>query len=109
MSDLDKQVVEALGYRYFEYTDGLGNKGIHAYFADHQSIGRAYSPSTNWEQCGELIKEYKICVAPRDNGEGKEWGAFTLVIGEVPGKVLSGATPQEAVCRAVIAMKDGET
>jgi len=62
-----------------------------------------FSPSTNWSQCGKLIEEYKVTVEWYE-GFG-EWSAYT----DDASKNFYEATPQEAVCRAVIAMKEGET
>jgi len=99
MSDLDRQVAEALGW----HEDCTGK----LLDSDQQFKGYAvdFSPSTNWEQCGKLIEGYGVNITyllhSRDYVEAWPSGKYTCK--------SKGATPQEAVCRAVIAMKEGET
>lgn len=61
-----------------------------------------YSPSTNWQQAGELIDKYAMGVQA---GFVNEWRA----IYKQNGKYIPGKTAQTAICRAVIAAKIGFT
>jgi len=93
MSDLDRQVAKALRW------------GKQTHTGDYYEGSEVYSPSTNWEQCGKLIEEYGINITlEKSRVPSERWGAY------FSGRQYHrGATPQEAVCRAVIAMKEGET
>ena len=64
-----------------------------------------YQPSTNRVQWAELIEEFKIHLDPPILNQG--WEAFSA-------KALSmyrqqGSTPAEAICKAVVASKWGDT
>jgi len=106
VSDLDRQVAEALGLNLATHFNFVPEQGV-TYLATGKSypdpVAVKFCPSTNWEQYGKLIKEYKISVywSSRYNC----WKGFEL--GTNTG-AATGATPQEAVCRTVIAMKEGQ-
>ena len=57
-----------------------------------------YSPSTNWDQCGELIESRPIRLL------GSKQSGYTCNLDNGSG---TGSTPQEAICRAVVASKYG--
>ncbi|MEQ1977134.1 phage protein NinX family protein [Xenorhabdus sp. SGI240] len=87
-------------------TIGLCND-IHIEFAGKS---KPYSPSTNWEQCGQLIERY-IDDLTHMAFRGDHWvancravrvGDFSIF------KTQTGDTPQIAICRAVVAAKLGD-
>lgn len=59
-----------------------------------------YTPSTNWQQVGELVEKYAMGVQA---GFVNEWQA----VYNQNGKRIPGKTAQTAICRAVIAAKIG--
>lgn len=59
-----------------------------------------YTPSTNWQQVGELVEKYAMGVQA---GFVNEWQA----VYRQNGKRIPGKTAQTAICRAVIAEKIG--
>lgn len=66
--------------------------------------GGFFSPSTNWEQCGPMIEEFKIELLAA--GEG--WCVPVWLSGEVLDSHSWSRTPQEAICRAVVRAKFGD-
>ena len=115
MSDLDKRVAEALGYEIedregvdFYIDTARSAKYMHTFVV---SSVFSFTPSTNWQQAGELLEKYKIAVTPPLYGR-PDWSA------EV--KVPKGddnhrfhfhnyaPTPQEAICLAVIALLESK-
>ena len=64
-----------------------------------------YRPSTDWQQAGELIEKFKVKVW---YSSGK-WVAETYKRNRVDITVWGvSSTPQEAICRAVVASVYGE-
>jgi hypothetical protein len=59
-----------------------------------------WAPHLNWHQCGGLIEKYSISITPCTDGWYAECG--------VSHADAYGDTPQEAVCRAVVADMFGE-
>jgi len=101
MSELDRDVAEALGM-------SLDDKGFPYAVCDDPDYRmvtpEAFTPSTNWQQAGELLEEYKICIQILKSGiwnaaATSEWNDKTQVFAE---------SPQEAICKAVIALKESE-
>ena len=64
------------------------------------AMKHGYSPTTNWQQCGELIEKHEVLLSY--DVESFLWYAM------VDRSVVNGATPQEAICRAVVASVYGE-
>ena len=96
---LDKMEIQSIGSYW------VNVKADKFYAAERDSDGNLFHPSTNWEQCGKLIEEYKMNLWPfyKDNREFSHWVA---IAGD---GVSRGATPQEAACRALIAsMENGD-
>lgn len=71
-----------------------------------ETLGYNWAPSTAWSQGGPLIQKYNIAVCPRiegDEGDGWLWLAGT-------GRhLLDGMTVLVAACRAIVAVKFGDT
>ena len=57
-----------------------------------------YTPSTDWQQCGELIEKFKPVLHVGNVYTRCEIGDANIV----------ATTPQEAICRAVVASVYGE-
>ncbi|MEI9569465.1 phage protein NinX family protein [Atlantibacter hermannii] len=66
---------------------------------------KTFSPSTNWSQCGELVKPHEVAFAPHP--VGKLWRACALKA-PINNVIEEGETPQIAICRAVVAAKLGD-
>ncbi|CDG21039.1 conserved protein of unknown function [Xenorhabdus poinarii G6] len=69
-----------------------------------------YSPSTDWEQCGQLIEKY-IDDLTHMAFRGDHWVAncrAVLVDDFSIFKTQTGDTPQIAICRAVVAAQSGD-
>jgi len=109
ISDLDKKVAEVLGLEVnFKVS---GTDGYHTIFLKRSgkfNFTGEFTPSTNWQQAGELLEEYDLTLQCRtafseSSGQHK-WFAYAA------GKYGDGAapTPQEAICKAVIALKEKE-
>lgn len=66
-----------------------------------------YTPSTNWQQAGELVEKYEISLGK--HGSLEIWAADLNPhnIGTL-GKNWHGPTPQIAICRAVVASVYGD-
>jgi hypothetical protein len=100
--ELDKWVAMAQPSedKRFAVTAGLFTLGI-----PPQSYcdGDPYTPTTNWQQCGELIERFELIVWPSDDSE---WSASVMPLSD---KDYFGSTPQEAICRAVVASVYGDT
>ncbi len=62
---------------------------------------KEYTPSTNWEQCGELIEQFNM-----DLGGGPEY--WVASVGEDFFGDKTSLTPRIAICRAVVASVFGE-
>jgi hypothetical protein len=75
----------------------------------------SYTPTTNWQQCGELIEKFKLVISQN----GDDWTAQVNKPRPPTAKPYSaksylgpigyGSTPQEAICRAVVASVFGDT
>jgi len=94
MNKLDKEVAEAIGLTQTNPTY------------------KSFCPSTNWYTAGQMIEKYGLSILyiSKDSWQCN----YTIIKHSWSGRYKSfesanGATPQEAVCRAVIAMKEGET
>lgn len=70
-----------------------------------------YSPSTDWSQCGELIKRFKVSLNYNEHMPRSAFCITAWLMSEDPQKGADkyhGLTPQVAICRAVVAAKLGE-
>jgi len=96
---LDHWVAKAQGWKYRDLSNPLWlgempNGGIEA---------SDYSPTTNWEQCGELIEKYQIgLIVPETH-----WVAELFKTGK-PKVYAEAQNPRTAICRAVVASVFGE-
>ena len=113
MNNLDKEVAEALGYTIDRICGrSYGSMGMDCWLEhEHNIISTVagFTPSTNWQQAGELLEKFKFTLGPNINqntGE-LEWlcykdvtkcGMFSHTVSE------DAQTPQEAICKAVIAL-----
>jgi hypothetical protein len=89
--ELDRKVAEDQGWWN---ADGMWMSN------DDEAITTTYSPSTNWQQAGELMEKYKIDLHYEPMADGKNWhAAFCGNIAEVWAE-----TPQRAICLAVLAL-----
>ncbi|PHM23284.1 phage protein NinX family protein [Xenorhabdus budapestensis] len=69
-----------------------------------------YSPSTDWAQCGKLIEEYEMDLAPVMGGTycaGLSITEGALCTDDYVSIDMYGDTPQIAICRAVVAAQLG--
>jgi hypothetical protein len=60
-----------------------------------------YSPSTNWQQAGELVEKYKVELF--NHIEDGSWSAYAR--GQTVGEGGRADTPQRAICLAVLALE----
>ena len=67
-----------------------------------------YHPSTNWQQCGELITDFGIEVKPLQNRMDGSWYAICKYYSCYRNNGSVGLSAQEAICRAVCASVYGE-
>lgn len=64
-----------------------------------------YKPTTNWQQCGELIEKFNLNLLRLDDG----WkSGYVYSYADKDVMFAKGSTPQEAICRAVVASIYGE-
>jgi len=93
MSDLDRQVAEALGYK-------IKKRGGVDYLYMNDEFIRGlmnFNPSASWKQAGELLEKYNLVLYPYN----EEWACYQH--GDF-GRIIATGTPQEAICKAVIAL-----
>ena len=103
MSEFDRQVAEALGYTLIPPARSqITNAGDVFLPPSTGNLPVLFSPSTNWSQAGELMEKYKISVEWFD-GFGEWCGCV-----EGSDKTCYEATPQEAVCRAIVASMENK-
>ena len=99
MIKLDRQVAEALGYEIAQDT-----KDLFVIFPD-ETMPREFAPSTNWQQAGELLEEFNLSVTRWSYGNNKKaWRAFNKDLNEYTQPLYR--TPQEAICKVIIALKE---
>lgn len=120
---LDYWVAKAQGWEKL-YNDILGT--IWAHNDELMERTCSYHPATNWQQCGELIEKFGVGLRPqtpkdhddyiggnhhatilRDKSKTYDYGIPPTVIFDQIGQY--GSTPQEAICRAVVASVYGDT
>lgn len=79
----------------------------YCYTTDTECLGRSYSPSTQWDQAGPMIENYKIDFAYEDNEIlfAYAWG----LEGRDGCGQAHGDTHLIAACRAIVAAKLGDT
>lgn len=115
---LDDAVAIALGWVRFP-TDGVERGSVWYLEADKAPYGLSYSrdfwhPSTNWEQVGQLIEQFKPWLSPPVFDPGAEvpeegWDAeIYYANGMESVQAIACPTPQIAVCRAIVLLKLGE-
>jgi len=73
---------------------------------------KEYTPSTNWQQAGELVDKYNLIIQPLLE-KIHIWGASKVYDWDMNDDpmyewVQKGPTPQIAICRAVVASVYGE-
>lgn len=98
---LDYYVAKAEGYKPWFQAIAPGarqNCTIGVRHEDGAVTARFYQPTTNWAQGGPLIEKYEIDL---DKISG-EWFAIG------PKGQAVAATPQEAICRAVVRAAFGD-
>ena len=104
--ELDKAVAEAHGWaKWYNWMDSdydgefpayrvNGHGAVWAYWSKEDM--ELYSPSTNWQQAGELLEKYHIEL----EWKGAEWIASTYSPERESQSISS--TPQRAICMAVL-------
>lgn len=123
-AELDYWVAKAQGWEYGKDAFGdywqaefpqASNKSI---FGEPLGIRiRDYYPTINWQQCGELIEKFNADVFYVDNGNRwscrvvmSDWtetgGIKNITI--YRSDLQYGSTPQEAICRVVVASVYGK-
>lgn len=107
MSDLDRQVAEALNWKFdtFEIYERQTPPKLVIHMND--CGGRKstmFIPSTDWDQAGYLLEKYKIRLSYchfKPECKCKGWMADIY-----PHEFnIQATTPQEAICRAVIQLE----
>ncbi|MBD2811893.1 DUF2591 family protein [Xenorhabdus sp. Vera] len=71
----------------------------------------SWNPTTNWEQCGQLIERYTMDLTPVMGGTycaGLSITTGALCPDDYVNVEMYGATPQIAICRAVVAAQLGD-
>jgi hypothetical protein len=99
-SELDYWTAKAQEWVIDDFNDGFGLIWVTLCnrIAKRQSRKCNYTPSTNWQQCGELIRKFdRIEIITND-----ECNPPNLVSVDRR-NYYQGSTPQEAICRAVVA------
>ena len=96
--DLDYWVARAQGWDCDEYGNWYED------YVGGAEIVYDYTPSTNWQQCGELIIRFRVYLDHLISGK---WRAQSLL--KLGTNSAKGSTPQEAICRAVVASVYGDT
>jgi len=116
MSDLDRQVAFVQGWEGRIRKDG----GFYWHKENGEYTGLLlshYTPSTNWQQAGELLEKYGIGISPhiicsrKDYQENEilQWVASSTRRNTIRVyKIAQGSTPQEAICKAVIELHKGD-
>ena len=66
-----------------------------------------YSPSTLWNQAGEIIERELISVTPCHGLDGDYWEAVSPAINYEHGQIITGKTPMEAAMRCFVLIKTG--
>lgn len=102
---LDYWVAKAQGWVHRVTTEHMAKRGFDEPFywrIPSKGFCSQYHPSANWQQCGELIEKFDIELVyhPRSSGFRSRSG--------ISGPFFHGSTPQEAICRAVVASVYGE-
>lgn len=63
-----------------------------------------YSPSTKWAHGGPLMQKHYVQMM----WSGAKWYQPDMWHGEDAGQIVSGDTPLQAICRAVVRAKFGD-
>jgi hypothetical protein len=66
-----------------------------------------YSPSTLWNQAGEIIEREFISLIPCCGLDGNYWEAVSPAINYENGQCITGKTPMEAAMRCFVLIKIG--
>lgn len=105
---LDWAVAIALGWK----AEGTVEEYGYQRWLDTEGVLRcsAFSPSTDWNQCGPLLYRFKVWLSPpADDEHPIGWDAEIYDIdGREGAKAIGCETPQIAVCRAIAAVLLGE-
>lgn len=108
LAKLNRAVAEALGWK-LDCTGKLLDSD-----QQFKSWGSDYRPSTNGQQAMDLAKKYKIGFLPYEHRKGIHCDQYYIAYwtGAVDSvhhrRFEEGATPEIAICKAVIAMKESE-
>lgn len=102
MSDLDKRVAEAFGMNFI-YTEHDNQIWLNSQDA------LPFTPSTNWQQAGELQVKYGLNVSVHctENEHVTSWKCCRAWPFK-ESKEVCASTPQEAICLAVIALLESK-
>jgi hypothetical protein len=107
MEDLDRQVAEALGYPVVMME--VSNKKIicHATIPPLRGF-MEFTPSTNGQQAMDLLKNHHFTI--ESNMSDKWYVGYVIEDseGEPHWEGVEGPTPEIAICKAVIASKEGK-
>ena len=93
-------VAKSFGWKQEHVTGGsFGSIGCLCWVPPHgrpRFTVAGYDPTVSWEQCGPLIKQFKLIVSAKS------------CYSTTSGRTWVGDTPQIAICKAVISGKYGE-
>lgn len=108
--ELDQMVAKARGWA--EETDGISKW----YFKDEatrddpaqwKKMITNYHPTFNWEQCGQMMEEFKISLQVSSNNASKTlWSAQIETETQRQFASATDANPKRAVCLAFIESKE---
>lgn len=97
-TDLDYWVAKAK--RWTDYPDDSVERGKY-WHLDSEPFGRillksCWIPTISWGQCGPLIEQFGITLYKENQG-------YSAMGDKMSDPQMEGDTPQEAICRAVVA------
>lgn len=78
-------------------------KGVYLTYFGAYNHKRNWDPSFSWECVGPLIDQHGVSLIDRRSSDGY-WHADIHA-----GQCMTGNTPLEAICRAIVAAKLGDT
>ena len=104
-------IAEAKGHMYVEYDEYISGYLVDAGSSFDEGVWVIYDPTTNWEQAGELLENYKPYISPTNRGIIVEiLGEVSSVKSKLGIEYASAKHPDNimiALCRAVVAYHYG--
>lgn len=105
-AELDYWVAKAQGY--VRLNDEVYLKPAWGYPDGSWLPDPMYTPTTNWQQCGELINDFGIALKPLQDRMDCSWYAICKYYPCYRNNGCIGLSAQEAICRSVVASVYGE-